>query len=186
MTPTLDEELVQRVNDLGPTPWSGTTYRHVAGQRDPLSGAGARIFGGRWNPPGVFGAIYLAHPVAACMAELARMASSQDLTVSDFLRARGGRTLHTIDVRELSVLDLRTEAAQAQVGLELTDITDEDRTACQAVGHAAHFLGLGGVLTPSATGVGLVLTAFESRVGPGQLRVEHSELITDELYAGLV
>lgn len=186
MTSALDEELVQRVNDLGPTSWSGTTYRHVADQRDPLSGAGARNFGGRWNPPSTFGTIYLAHPVTACMAELARMASLQGVTVSDVLRARGGRSLYTIEVHEVPVLDLRAEAALAQVGLDVSDISDEDRTACQAVGHAAHFLKFGGILAPSATGVGLVLAAFESRLDPGQLRVQRSETLTDALYAGLI
>lgn len=79
MRPALDEDLVQRVNDLGAgiaSAWSGKTYRHVATRRDPLSGAGARMFGGRWNPPDSFNAIYLAEPAGACMAELDRIAAS--------------------------------------------------------------------------------------------------------------
>ncbi|MBC7559332.1 MAG: RES domain-containing protein [Dermatophilaceae bacterium] len=184
MSPALDEDLVQRVNDLGASPWSGTTYRHVAGSRDPLSGAGARALGGRWNVPG-FSAIYLAHPSAACMAELDRLAESQNVTASDLLRATAGRTLHTIEVRALEVLDLRKEACRDQVGLDLADIVDTDRTACQAVGQAAHFLHFSGVLAPSATGIGLVLTAFESRLAAGQLTVERSEPLTDVVYRGL-
>ena len=182
MTP-LDEDLVQRVNDLGATPWSGTTYRHVTSRRDPLSGTGARMFGGRWNPQDSFNAIYLAEPAAACAGELVRLAAAQGLRVADLIAA--GRTLHTIAVRELPVLDLRGDTAREKVGLELTDIADDDWTACQSVGQAAHFLNFGGVLAPSATGVGLVLTAFESRLRLGQLTVQSSEPLTAELYAEL-
>lgn len=69
--------------------------------------------------------------------------------------------------------------------LELDDITDDDRTACQAVGQCADFLQYGGVLAPSATGVGPVLALFEARVAPGQLTFEHSEPLTEELYREL-
>lgn len=89
MTPALSEDLVQRVNDLGSTSWSGTTYRHVSGRRDPLSGDGARQFGGRWNQPG-FAAIYLALPVGTWLAEMDRLAQSQGVAAADLLRAVHG------------------------------------------------------------------------------------------------
>jgi len=184
LTPSLDEDLVQRVNDLGTTSWSGTCYRHVSGRRDPLSGVGARLLGGRWNQPGV-STIYLALPVGACLAELDRLAESQTVTAEDLLRAAPGRTLNTLRVRALEVLDLREPAARAQVGLELDDITDDDWTACQAVGESANFLQLGGVLAPSATGVGLVLAVYEARVAPGQLTLEETKPLTDTLYLKL-
>lgn len=179
MTP-LDEDLVQRIDDLGTTPWSGTTYRHVTPSRDPLSGAGARIFGGRWNPRDSFNTIYLAEPAAACAGELERLAQSQGLTVADLIAA--SRTLHTIAVEKLPVLDLREDAARQKVGLDLADIADDDLTACQSVGQAAHFLNFGGILVPSATGIGLVLAAFESRLRPGQLTALTAQPFTQELY----
>lgn len=88
-------------------------------------------------------------------------------------------------VSDLEVLDLREPPALNRVGLELDDITDEDWTACQAVGQSADFLQYGGVIAPSATGVGRVLALFEARIVPGQLAVEHSEQLTEALYREL-
>lgn len=184
MTHPLDEALVQRVDDLGTTRWSGTCYRHVSGKRDPLSGVGARLIGGRWNPSGI-STVYLALPACTCMAELDRVAASQNVTVDDLLRATAGRTLSTVGVTELAVLDLRDAAARNHVGLDLDDIADDDRTACQAVGQSADFLQLQGVLAPSAAGGGWVCAVYESRVFPGQLNVKTSQPLNAELYRQL-
>jgi RES domain-containing protein len=116
--PQLDEDLVQRVHDLGPTAFSGTCFRHVSGQRNPLSGVGACLNGGRWNPVGL-STIYLAIPVGACMGELTRLAQSQNITPDDLLAAGPGRVLITVAVQGLQVQDLRAPVARAQLGLEL-------------------------------------------------------------------
>jgi RES domain-containing protein len=174
----LDEELVQRVDQLGSSSWSGSTYRYTAERRDPMSGAGARLFGGRWNPKDIFATIYLATPLLACLGEVRRTAATQNTPVEEMLSVP--YLLHTINVDGVKVLDLRTERALAHVGLNLSDITDDDWTACQAVGHAAWFLGLSGVLAPSATRAGFVLAAFENRVG-GNLKLDASQPLTIEL-----
>lgn len=90
--------------------------------------------------------------------------------------------LHAIRVNELSILDLRTREAQEIVGLEIDDVSGEDWSACQAVGHAAWFLEMSGVLAPSAGSVGLVIAAFETRADPGQIKVAHSVDLTPQLY----
>ncbi len=161
-----DEDLVDRVNELGPTAWTGTAYRHTAVGRDPLSGEGARMNGARWNPPGR-PTIYMAQPEKSCMAELARSAERGGFPLHALLSR--GRELHTMEVRELPVLDLTSAEALDHVGLTLEDLQDDDWTACQAVGEAAHFLAMAGVTATSATGVGLVVAAFEDRVKAGQL-----------------
>lgn len=167
MSASLDEDVVQRVNDLGSHPWSGTAFRHTTAGRDPLSGVGARLYGGRWNPRGLCSTIYLAQPLGACLREFERLAQANGMEAE--LMLESPRSLHTIEVLELQVLDLREAAAMAYVGLGLEDIADDDWTACQAVGHAAYFLDMGGVVAPSATGQGLVIGVFESRLASGQL-----------------
>jgi RES domain-containing protein len=172
--------MAQRVDQLGVITWSGPTFRHTAKRRDPLSGVGARLAGGRWNPKGLFAALYLATPVRACMAELERAAASQGWTVPEMLAA--GRTLHDINVTDARLVDLRPAENLAAVGLSPADVADDDWGPCQLVGHAAWFLGFDGIVAASATGQGDVVTAFEARLGPGMLSVTRSEDLDETLY----
>lgn len=55
-------------------------------------------------------------------------------------------------------------------------------THCQQIGHAAWFLHFDGVLAPSATGRGDVLTLFEGRLAPGKLTLSTSEKLDMELF----
>lgn len=87
---------------------------------------------------------------------------------------RRGRELHDVQVAGLAVLDLTADGALDHVGLTLEDIADDDWSACQAVGEAAHFLGMAGITAPSATRAGIVVAAFETLVAPGQLTVLQS------------
>ena len=180
MTLSLDEGVVERVNDLGSTTWSGRAYRYSSRRRDPLSGEGARRFGGRWNPREIFPAVYLGQPAEVASRELDRAA--QAVAIQPLVMLEAGYDLHTVDVQALQVLDLRDEAALRHVGLAPEDVLDEDRTACQTVGHAAWFLEMHGVVAPSAAGVGLVITAFETRLPAGALTLMDSVPFTSTNY----
>jgi RES domain-containing protein len=175
----IDEQLLDAVNAIGTTPWSGECFRYTTARRDPLSGEGARLHGGRWNPPDLFPVIYLAVPEAACMHELAKAASDNHLDVATQLQVP--YKLHTLRVDDIPVLDLRSTDTQAILGLESGALTGP-WNVCQPVGHAAWFLEFGGVLAPSATGDGLTLALFEHRVRPEQIRVEQSQALTAALY----
>ncbi|PPF91340.1 hypothetical protein C5C03_00525 [Clavibacter michiganensis] len=183
MSGTAADDLLERVDAAPRVPWSGDAFRYTAARRDPLSGAGARIHGGRWNPPGIFSALYLGVPASACMAELERAAQSQGLTPETLLAVP--YKVHTLAVSGVTVLDLRDPAALASVGLTPADIAGDDWEPCQALGHAAWFLGFDGVLASSASGTGSVLTLFEGRLGPGQLRLSASEVLTVDRYTTL-
>lgn len=81
----------------------------------------------------------------------------------------GAFVLHTLQVRELEVLDLTDEVTRERVGLSLEMVLGEDHEPCQHVGAAAHYLKVQGIKAPSARADGLVIAAFEERLSPGQL-----------------
>jgi RES domain-containing protein len=175
MPGSLPTELLEAVDRLGIRPWSGLTFRHTAPGRNALSGAGARIFGGRWNPPNLVSTLYLAQPREACVGEFHRMAAGQAAGASSFLP----RPVHHIQVTGLPVVDL-TDDGLGDVGLSETDIAADDFGPCQLVGEAVHFLGAAGLVASSATGRGLTIAVFETRVH-GELEVTgEDEIQPDE------
>lgn len=154
-------ELVEGIDRLGRQSWDGATYRHVTVGRAPLSGEGARIQGGRWNPPDRFPALYLGLTTDVVAAEFHRMARLNRRTVADFLP----RELYRIDVSLRTVIDLRDRATAGQLGIDPWTLTGDDRTWTQAAGDAVHYLSIEGILAPSATGTGDVLVVFTDILG---------------------
>jgi RES domain-containing protein len=165
-------ELASRLDALGSNSVQGVFYRHVAMGRDPRSGLGARINGGRWNPPESFSTLYLAEEIETVIGEFYRLAQRQGLHPRDFLP----RDLYTFEVELEAVLDLRPDAARERVGLSPVELQSDDARACQAIGEAAHYLGLEGVAAPSAARRGgSVIAVFLDRIHPAS-RVEPTAL----------
>lgn len=152
----LDRNLLSRVDAVGPTTLSAEAFRHIAKDRHPLSGAGARLHGGRWNPPQSFSTLYLALAQATVVAEFYRLAERQGRTPADFLP----RQMHRYEVTLAATLDLRTTAAQDSLCLTPDALRAPDARRCQEVGAAAHYLGFEGIIAPSASGIGTVLAVF--------------------------
>jgi RES domain-containing protein len=158
-----DPALLGRIDGLPQTPFAGVAFRHQPPQYAPLSGRGARIQGGRWNPRDSFSVLYLGLDEQVVAGEFRRLVARQSRTVADFLP----RTLYRYELELNRLLDLRTAEALAAVGLSLADVQSDDLTACQRVGEAAHHGGREGVLAASATGGGEILALFVDRLGAG-------------------
>lgn len=137
-------------------------YRIVASRYSPVSGEGSRGLGGRWNPPSSFPTLYLGLTADTVQAEMERQARLQGRSIDDFV----GLRLYQLEIALRVILDLRTEEALAAVGLDTTALAATDRTLCQSVGDAAHFLDCEGILAPSATGTGQVLAVFTDKQHP--------------------
>lgn len=142
--------------------YDGKLWRHVRHGRDPLSGTGARIQGGRWNPPDSFSVLYLAADPATVIAEFQRLAGRQGIDPSAFLP----RAMYSYDVNLSALLDLTRPESRGAVGLPESDLRSDDLTACQAVGEAAYVCRRSGVIAPSATGVGVVVAVFPDCLAP--------------------
>lgn len=160
-----DPDLVERLDQVPLHTLEAVTYRHVSSSRPPLSGEGARIQGGRWNPPESFPTLYLGMTEAIVAAEFRRLAMRSGRSVADFLP----RELYQIEVKLQFVLDLTDDTHVRSLGVDAAELTSDDAKTCQAIGDAAHYLGTEAVLAPSATGAGDVLAVFTDRLGPTSL-----------------
>lgn len=154
--------LVETVDQLDPAAYAGTGYRHQAAHWDPLSGAGARSRGGRWNPSESFATLYLATESEVATAEFHRMAQRAKREPWDFLPRR----LFRYELRLEGLVDLRTEDARAGLGLSDADLYGDDLGACQAIGEAAQYLGREGIVAPSAARAGTVIAVFLDSLEP--------------------
>jgi RES domain-containing protein len=155
-------DLVGAIDALPEGRWAGQAFRHVGGGRAPLSGEGARITGGRWNPRGSFPVLYLGVSQDVVVAEFRRLAEKQGVPLASFLP----RTLYTYEIEVRRLLDLRPEGARSAVGLTDGDLVSDDLRRCQEIGEAAHDCGREGILVPGATGAGDVLAIFIARLQP--------------------
>lgn len=162
-----------QIDALGTIALSTVAFRHVSVGTNPKAGTGARIHGGRWNPPNSFATLYLGLDVQTVAAEFARAARRQGLSPEQFLP----RELCTIRVSLDALLDLRSEESRQAIELSDEQLRADDPARCRDVGEAAHYLGLEGVLAPSATGAGTVLAVFLETLRPGsELEVVRTEL----------
>jgi RES domain-containing protein len=159
------EQLAGRIDALGAAVFETTAYRHTAPGLDSRSGEGARIHGGRWNPPESFPCLYLGVDPETVADELHRLAARQSLRPEDLMP----RELHRFELHLQAVADLRSAEAQHAVGLTIETIRAEDPTLCQHVGESAHYLGLEGIVAPSAAGPGVVVAVFIDRLRPGSV-----------------
>jgi RES domain-containing protein len=147
------------------SPFTGRGWRHLAPHYDPLSGEGARIHGGRFNPPGSFPVLYLCRSRPCVVAELRRFGERQAVGVDGLLP----RSLYRYDVTLDRVVDLTDGRVREVIGLSLDVLTGPDWTACQELGAILHTGSAQAVISPSATGVGDVLAVFARQVGTGRV-----------------
>lgn len=157
-----DPDLVERLDQLPRRALEVVAYRHVAEGRQPLSGEGARIQGGRWNPPESFPTLYVGMTERMVVAEFRRLAMRSGRSTADFLP----RQLFQIEAKLQLVLDLTDTGHVHALNVNAADLVSDDLTVCQALGDAAHYLGTEAVLAQSAAGAGLALAIFTDRLGP--------------------
>jgi RES domain-containing protein len=158
--------------------FAGAVFRQSAPRyaeiTDRTLAASART-GGRYNPPGEFGAIYVSLDPDTPLRELRRQALQGGVAVADLLP----RTLFAAEARLQSVVDLACEEGPAKWGLTAADLASDDWRVCQAIARQARAQGCEAIRFRSATGAGENLAVFLDRLAPGSsLRILRQE----ELY----
>ena len=147
----------------------GETFRHMAARwDDPLTGEGARIRGGRFNPPDSFPVLYLCTSRSCTVAELRRLGRRQPIGVEGLLP----RVLYRYETVLDRVLDLTSQATLEQLGITDQQVTGGDLTIPRRIGEAAHATGSQAIKAPSATGVDQVIAVFPESLGSGRLMPE--------------
>lgn len=139
--------------------WSGAAYRFVtvayASRRDLISGAGSRLHGGRWNPPGRFNVVY--GGLSAQTAVTESLATAQAFGVPP--ASARPRVFAVLSLKLQRVLDITVAQVIEALQLDYQSMLAEDwKTAqdagreslTQALGRCAWELHLEGIVVPSA------------------------------------
>lgn len=145
-----DRQLLDQLARLGTRPWSGTVWRCTFADNPPDR---ANVRGARWNPPGLE-ALYASLERATALAE------SDHLIAVQPLQPRTRRTLHHLRIELRHVIDLSDRRLLASLGVDEDALSADDYRACQALGGAAAFLHIDGLVVPSARHAGENVVVF--------------------------
>jgi RES domain-containing protein len=115
---------------------------------DPASTAYSKQFGGRWNPAGEFGALYLNANVQVAAANARAQHAGRAIKLFDLL-PEARPELVTFDVRAVNALDACTPEGIAALGFPRSFPYRVPWTPCQASAREAHASGLAGVAARS-------------------------------------
>ena len=160
-----------RVAAASLSPFTGQAWRQLGPRHPPLSGEGARLHGGRFNPPESFPVLYLCRSRPCAAAELARMGERQSIGIEALLPRR----LYRYEVSLFRVLDLTDEVTRRALDIEQDVLMRSSWSACQGLGTIAHSLSIQAINSPSATGVGEVLAVFSENVEETDLKATFVE-----------
>lgn len=140
-------------------PWEGTAYRVTTldypRPKDILLGQGSFLYGGRWNAPGSFRAVYGSTSDVVAVAESRATADYAGIR----LPFRTPRLVVAVAFDLKSVLDLTSSETLQAVGLLPSELTSEDwrkmqngglESLTQCCGRAAFEIGANAALVPSA------------------------------------
>jgi RES domain-containing protein len=116
----------------------GTYYRAFKPEwSDPLDTAFSKRNGGRWNPPGEFGALYLSRTVEVAAANVRRRHLGRAVGLFDLAPGRRPQLLQ-VDVPRSAVLDVVTEEGVAELRLPESYPFEIRREECWPAARRAH------------------------------------------------
>lgn len=176
------------MSDLPTVQRGGAYYRVVAPTwRDPLDTSYAKTYGGRWNPPGEFGALYVNADLRVAAANARANHAGRAIKLFDLL-PDARPELVTVDIPTIDVLDAWSPEGVAALGFAANFPYAVPWPPCQAVARTAHAAGIAGVAarsnaeaTPTEV-VGEELAAFDGvDVGPLRERRSFAEWYPDPI-----
>ena len=136
--------------------YRGLVHRHIPEGGDAVASSFSRSAGGRWNPPGEFGALYTTTGEDDIEREMERAAEKRGITPKDLLP----RDIVTIAVSLQKVLDLTDPAILLSLKFNVDDLTKDAYDDTCALARAVFRAGIEGILVPSAIGKGKNLVIY--------------------------
>ena len=129
----------------------GGTYYRVAKPdwAQPLDTSFSKAAGGRWNPPGSFGALYLSQTVEVAAANARTQHRGRAIGLFD-LRPDRRPMLLTVSASAAQVLDVVTPAGIQALRLPSAYPFRVDHARCRPIGRRAYRSGLPGIACRSA------------------------------------
>ncbi len=134
----------------------GSEYLRVAdpGWSDPLSPEHSRQRGGRWNPPGSFGVVYLNATLEVARAQVRHRLEGRGIRPEDLQPDQGPLLVHTVVPRD-DYVDAVSERGLVALGLPTTYPYDASgrevpHRLCQPIGLRAWQEGERGIASRSA------------------------------------
>ena len=160
---------VEQVATAPQISYLGEAFRHMAARwEEPLSGEGARIHGGRFNPPDSFPVLYLCTTRSCAVAELRYRGERLVIGIEGLLP----RVLFRYEVSLDRVLDLTSDSTLQHFAVTTAQISGTDVAIPRQIGEVAYATGSQAIRAPSATGVDEVLAVFPELLGSGRLLAE--------------
>ena len=161
-----DLALLDQVDALRRSRFTGTAWRLVREGRDPLQG-GPSI--SRWCN-GEFDVLYTSLERDGAIAEMHALLNLQPVFPSKIIF----RT-HRLKVSVKHALDLTDFSSLSKLGVDISCYHDRNYAVTQSIADVAYFLGLDGILVPSARWPCANAVLFTDRIEAASLSVEATE-----------
>jgi RES domain len=166
-----DPDLLDRLHELQPETFSGKVWRLVRAGRDPLIATSPK---GRWDD-GSFTVLYTALSPDGARAEIHYHLSRGQPVFPSALPIH----LHEIEVEVAQTYAFKSLDALVPYGVNVADYGEldyallrEEYSVTQRIGEAAHFLGIDGLIVPSARWPGANLVVLSDRARLRHVRDE--------------
>ncbi len=155
-----DLTLLDQIDALPPSVFTGAVWRLVREGRNPLQGGPSMS---RWCN-GEFDVLYTSLEHDGAIAELHALLDLQAVFPSKIVFR-----VHQLKVSVQQALDLTDFSALSKLGVDISRYQDRNYSAMQSIGDAAYFLGFDVLLVPSARWPCANAVLFTDRIEPANL-----------------
>lgn len=153
---TFDPRLLDALENAAVNRWTGEAWRVVVGATEPLK---ANMRGACWNPPGQE-TLYCSLEEETAIKEIEYLLSREPVQI------RKKRVLNGLRISLSRIVVLEKGDELSSQGISRTDLLGDPFTSSQLLGEAVHWLGIPGLIVPSARSDAQNLIVFPECMGP--------------------